>query len=66
MHYTLTQPYYIWDPAYLKIKIHFPYFSDGDTRHYEEIEFKKSQARVAGQNLSNGEIISSNTLPRSG
>lgn len=44
----------------------FPYFSDGDTRHYEEIEFKKSQARVSGQNLSNGEIISSNTLPRSG
>ncbi|XP_054721533.1 myc box-dependent-interacting protein 1-like isoform X2 [Uloborus diversus] len=38
--------------------------SDGDTRHYEEIEFKKGQARMAGQAMSNGEIIS-NTLPRS-
>lgn len=39
--------------------------SDGDMRHYEEIEFKKGQARITSQNLSNGEIISSNTLPRS-
>ncbi|GFW13568.1 amphiphysin [Trichonephila clavipes] len=31
--------------------------SDGDTRPYEEIEFKKSR-------VSNGEILSSNTLPR--
>ncbi|XP_021003524.1 myc box-dependent-interacting protein 1 isoform X2 [Parasteatoda tepidariorum] len=36
--------------------------SDGDTRHYEEIEFRKSQARMSGH-ISNGEIISSNTLP---
>ncbi|KFM78626.1 hypothetical protein X975_05086, partial [Stegodyphus mimosarum] len=39
--------------------------SEGDTRHYEEIEFKKNQGRMSGQNLSNGEIISSNTLPKS-
>ncbi|KAG8181176.1 hypothetical protein JTE90_010948 [Oedothorax gibbosus] len=38
---------------------------DGDTRHYEEIEFKRNQGRISGQNLSNGEIIPSNTLTRS-
>ena len=38
--------------------------SESDMRHYEEIEFKKGQARMAGQNVSNGEIVTSNTLPR--
>lgn len=35
-------------------------------RHYEEIEFKKGQARMSGQAVSNGEIVTSNTLPRTG
>lgn len=38
--------------------------SESDMRHYEEIEFKKGQARMAGQTVSNGEIVGSNTLPR--
>jgi len=38
--------------------------SESDMRHYEEIEFKKGQARMAGQAVSNGEIVTSNTLPR--
>lgn len=40
--------------------------SESDMRHYEEIEFKKGQARMSGQAVSNGEIVTSNTLPRTG
>lgn len=39
--------------------------SESDTRHYEEIEFKRGQARMVGHTLSNGEISLSNTLTRS-
>lgn len=54
-----------------KLAIKFDYyysfnFSESDMRHYEEIEFKKGQARMAGQTVSNGEIVTSNTLPRAG
>lgn len=49
-----------------KFKNFFLNFSEGDMRHYEEIEFKKGQARMAGQTVSNGEIVTSNTLPRAG